>query len=282
LHQDGDYIKADLHTHTYYSDGKYSPAELVERAGSCGIHNLSITDHDNVDGIEEAIEKANQVGIELIPGVELSSEHKDREVHVLGYFFDYKNPELLEHLIKFRQLRLKRAEKIVEKLNMMSIPLKMADVLLKAKGNTSIGRPHIAFALLENNYISNYYEAFVRYIGDNKPAYEKKPNISTKAAIDLIANAGGLSFIAHPGKVIRDEMLIEIIELGVDGIEVIHPSHSSEIISYFQDFVSQYFLLESGGSDFHGGRLNDDSVLGSYWVSSQKVNAMKNRLFLNK
>jgi predicted metal-dependent phosphoesterase TrpH len=282
LHQDGDYIKADLHTHTYYSDGKYSPAELVERAGFCGIRNLSITDHDNVEGIEEAIEKANQIGIELIPGVELSSEHKDREVHVLGYFFDYKNPELLDYLIKFRQLRLKRAEKIVEKLNMMSIPLKMADVLLKAKENTSIGRPHIAFALLENNYISNYYEAFVRYIGDNKPAYEKKPNISTKEAIDLIANAGGLSFIAHPGKVIRDEMLIEIIELGVDGIEVIHPSHSSEIISYFQDFVSQYFLLESGGSDFHGGRLNDDSVLGSYWVSSQKVTAMKNRLFLNK
>jgi predicted metal-dependent phosphoesterase TrpH len=282
LHQDGDYIKADLHTHTYYSDGKYSPAELVERAGFCGIRYLSITDHDNVEGIEEAIEKANQIGIDLIPGVELSSEHKDREVHVLGYFFDYKNPELLDYLIKFRQLRLKRAEKIVEKLNMMSIPLKMADVLLKAKENTSIGRPHIAFALLENNYISNYYEAFVRYIGDNKPAYEKKPNISTKEAIDLIANAGGLSFIAHPGKVIRDEMLIEIIELGVDGIEIIHPSHSSEIISYFQDFVSQYFLLESGGSDFHGGRLNDDSVLGSYWVSSQKVTAMKNRLFLNK
>jgi predicted metal-dependent phosphoesterase TrpH len=282
LHQDGDYIKADLHTHTYYSDGKYSPAELVERAGTCGIRFLSITDHDNVDGIEEAIETANQLGIELIPGVELSSEHKDREVHILGYFFDYKNPELQEYLIKFRQLRLKRAEKIVEKLNTMSIPLKMADVLLKTKGNASIGRPHIAIALLENNYIGNYYEAFVRYIGDNKPAYEKKPNISTKEAINLIANAGGLSFIAHPGKAIRDEMLIEIIELGIDGIEVIHPSHSSEMISYFQDFVGQYFLLESGGSDFHGGRLNDDSVLGSYWVLAQKITAMKNRLFLNK
>jgi hypothetical protein len=279
---DGDYIRADLHTHTYYSDGKYSPAELLTKAKGSGLHYLSITDHDNVDGVEEAIETAREIGIELIPGVELSSEHKDREVHVLGYFIDYKNQDLLEYLKKFRQLRLKRAEKIVEKLNALSIPLTMADVLLKARNNASIGRPHIAFAMLERNFISNYYEAFVRYIGDNKPAYEKKPNISTKAAIELIANSGGLSFIAHPGKTIRDEMLIEIIELGVDGIEVIHPSHPSEYINYFQDFASQYFLLESGGSDFHGGRLNDDAVLGSYWVSEQKVNAMKNRLFLMK
>jgi predicted metal-dependent phosphoesterase TrpH len=282
LQRDGDYIRADLHTHTYYSDGKYSPAELLTKAKACGLHYLSITDHDNVDGIEEAIETAKELGIELVSGVELSSEHNGREVHILGYFIDHQNPELLEYLKGFRQLRLKRAEKIVDKLNALNIPLKMTDVLMKVRDNTSIGRPHIAIAMLENNFISNYYEAFIKFIGDNKPAYEKKPNISTKAAIDLIANSGGLSFIAHPGKVIRDEMLVDIIELGVDGIEVVHPSHPSEYINYFQDFVSQYFLLESGGSDFHGGRLNDDSVLGSYWISEQKVTAMKNRLFLNK
>ena len=280
MQANGDYIKADLHTHTYYSDGKFSPAELLLKAEQCGLHYLSITDHDNVDGIEEAIGVADELGIELVPGVELSSEHNEREVHILGYFIDFKNPELLEYLKKFRQLRLKRAEKIVQKLNALSIPLKMADVLLKARENASIGRPHIAIAMLENNYVGNYYEAFIRYIGDNKPAYEKKPNISTKAAIELIASSGGLSFIAHPGKTIRDEMLIELIELGVDGIEIVHPSHPSDYINYFQDFASQYFMLESGGSDFHGGRLNDDAVLGSYWISEQKINAMKNRLFL--
>jgi len=272
-------IKADLHTHTNYSDGKFTPSELVRKAKSSGLNYLSITDHDNVDGLDEAIETGKEIGLEVIPGVELSSDYKGREVHILGYFFDYKNPELLEYLISFRKLRLERAEKIVNKLNNLKIPIKMDEVLDKVKGNTSIGRPHIAFALIDGNYIHNYYEAFVKYIGDGKPAYEKKKNIETKEAIKLISKAGGVSFVAHPGKNIRDEALIEIIEQGIDGIEVIHPSHSPDYVTYFQDFASQYFLLESGGSDFHGGRINDDSILGTFWVSEQKVIAMKNRLF---
>ncbi len=274
-----DYIKADLHTHTNYSDGKFTPAELVRRAKQKGIHYLAVTDHDSVEGIAEAIETGKEAGIEIIPGVELSTEYKGREVHILGYFFDYQNEELLEYLREFRILRRERAEKIVHKLNAMNIPLKFGDVVDKVEGNVSIGRPHIAFALIENNYINNYYEAFVKYIGDGKPAYEKKKNLPVHEAIKLITRTGGLSFVAHPGKNIRDDALIEIIEQGIDGIEVIHPSHSPEYVNYFQDFASQYFLLESGGSDFHGGRINDDSILGAYWVSEQKVIAMKNRLF---
>jgi predicted metal-dependent phosphoesterase TrpH len=243
------------------------------------LNYLAITDHDNVDGLDEAIETGKEIGLEIVPGVELSSDYNGREVHILGYFFDYRNSELLEYLKSFRVLRRERAEKIVEKLNNMKIPIKMGDVLDKVKGNVSIGRPHIAFALIDGNFINNYYEAFIKYIGDGKPAYEKKKNITTKEAIQLITRAGGLSFVAHPGKNIRDEALIEIIEQGLDGIEVIHPSHSPDYVNYFQDFAGQYFLLESGGSDFHGGRINDDSILGSYWVSEQKVIAMKNRLF---
>jgi 3',5'-nucleoside bisphosphate phosphatase len=279
LLKNNDYIKADLHTHTNYSDGKFLPSELIKRAKTAGLNYIAITDHDNVDGIDEAIETGKEIGIEVVPGVELSSDYKGREVHVLGYFFDYKNPELLEYLKTFRGLRRERAEKIVTKLNNLKIPLTMEDILSMVKGNVSIGRPHIAFALIDKNYIHNYYEAFVKYIGDGKPAYEKKKNLTTKEAIQLISKAGGLSFVAHPGKNIRDEALIEIIEQGLDGIEVIHPSHSPEYVTYFQDFASQYFLLESGGSDFHGGRINDDSILGTFWVPEQKVVAMKNRLF---
>jgi hypothetical protein len=274
-----DYIKADLHTHTNYSDGIFTPAELVRRAKQKGLQYIAVTDHDNVEGIAEAVETGKEAGIEIIPGVELSTEYKGREVHILGYFFDYHNEELLEYLREFRILRRERAEKIVHKLNAMNIPLKFADVVDKVEGNVSIGRPHIAFALIENNYINNYYEAFIKYIGDGKPAYEKKKNLPTHEAIKLITKTGGLSFVAHPGKAIRDDALIEIIEQGIDGIEVIHPSHSPEYVNYFQDFASQYFLLESGGSDFHGGRINDESILGAYWVSEQKVIAMKNRLF---
>jgi predicted metal-dependent phosphoesterase TrpH len=272
-------IKADLHAHTYYSDGILSPQELVQKAKDSGLKYLSVTDHDNVDGLPEAIDKGKEIGIEVIPGVELSSQLKDLEVHVLGYFMDCNYQELLDHLKSFRYERLKRAERIVKKLNSMDVDIEMSDVLSKVKGNASIGRPHIAFAMIEKKIVSNYYEAFAKYIGDNKPAYERKPNISTKDAITLISKAGGISIVAHPGKTLRDNILIEIMELGIDGFEVIHPSHNSEDVRYFRDFASQYFMLESGGSDFHGGRFNDDTLMGSFWITEQKVREMKHRLF---
>lgn len=153
--------------------------------------------------------------------------------------------------------------------------------MFNVKGNGSIGRPHIAAALVDNKYSESYYEAFNKLIGNGKPAYVKKPNIEAKEAIKLISRCGGLSFVAHPGKNIREETLIELIESGIDGIEVLHPSHNASDITYFQNMTGQYFLLESGGSDFHGGKINDDSVLGSYWISEKKINAMKSRLFSN-
>ena len=275
------YIKADLHTHTNHSDGVYSPAELVKKAKDAGLNYLAITDHDNVDAVEEAILCGKEIGIEVIPGAEISADYKEREVHILAYFFDYKNAELLESLIKFRSERKTRAEKIVEKLNELKIPLKMEDVMFNVKGNGSIGRPHIAAALVDNKYSESYYEAFNKLIGNGKPAYVKKPNIEAKEAIKLISRCGGLSFVAHPGKNIREETLIELIESGIDGIEVLHPSHNASDITYFQNMTGQYFLLESGGSDFHGGKINDDSILGSYWISEKKINAMKSRLFSN-
>lgn len=276
-------FKADLHTHTYYSDGYHTPAELIEKAASAGLTHLAITDHDNVDAIDEAIEIGKERGIEIVPGCEISAEHNGRETHILAYYFDHKNTELLDYLRNFRKERMKRAEKIVEKLNELSIELQLKDVLSRVKGNGSVGRPHIAIAMLEGNFIGNYYEAFSRYIGDDKPAYVKKPNILAKDAIDLISRSGGLSFIAHPGKSLRNNnALFELIEFGIDGIEIIHPSHSEYDSEYFRDIASQYFLLESGGSDFHGGRINDASILGRYYVSEVKLTAMKNRLFTNK
>lgn len=275
-------IKADLHTHTNYSDGVHSPEELILKIKDAGINALAITDHDNVDAIEEALELGRQHGIDIIPGCEISSEHNGKETHILAYFLDHKNEELLDYLLNFRRERMKRAEKIVQRLNELNIPIQLSEVLKYVKGNASIGRPHIAIALVEGGYLDNYYEVFNRYIGDDKPAYVKKPNISSKDAIKLINKCGGLSFIAHPGKSLRDSnTLFELIENGVDGIEVIHPSHTDYDIEYFRSIASQYFLLESGGSDFHGGRINDSSILGRFFVSEQKIAAMKNRLFVS-
>jgi predicted metal-dependent phosphoesterase TrpH len=273
--------KVDLHLHTYYSDGAYSPKELIAKVISAGLSVISITDHDIVEGLIEAIPLAKEAGIEIISGVEISAEHKGRETHILAYYIDYKNEELLEYLKNFRKERIIRARKIVAKLNELDIGVDFNDVISHARGNASIGRPHIAMALVDGGFVDNYYEAFNKYIGDDKPAYVKKPNINVQDAVKLISRCGGLSFVAHPGKNLRsNNNIYELIEAGVDGIEVIHPSHTEYDIAFYQDLASQYFLLESGGSDFHGGRINDESILGHYYINEHKISAMKNRLFI--
>jgi predicted metal-dependent phosphoesterase TrpH len=157
------------------------------------------------------------------------------------------------------------------------VPLKLDSVLERA-GAGSVGRPHIATALFEEGLTDSYHEAFYKYIGYGKPAYEKKYQVSPQAAFALIASAGGLSFIAHPGNSLNEAVLLEFINEGVDGIEVIHPSHSPERVMHYSGIVNEYFLLASGGSDFHGGRKNDKDILGKYYVSLDHVQEMRRRL----
>ncbi|HVN49653.1 MAG TPA: PHP domain-containing protein [Bacteroidota bacterium] len=267
-----------MHLHTVYSDGVLTPHELVQKAASAGLSVISITDHDNVGAIEEAIEFGRSVGVEVVPGVELSIELNEKDIHLLAYFFDYRNKRMLEYLAYFREERLRRAERIVEKLNHINVPLKM-DAVLDRAGVGSVGRPHIASALVENGLIETYNEAFLKYIGTGMPAYEKKYQLSPVEAVKLITSAGGLSFLAHPGKYTSEVELLQLIDAGVDGIEVVHPSHSKSQQEFYRNLVQQYFLLESGGSDFHGGKKNDDEVLGAYTVPLQVVDEMRNRLF---
>jgi predicted metal-dependent phosphoesterase TrpH len=273
-----DSIRADLHTHTAYSDGVLAPRELVDKARAAGISTISITDHDNVGALEEAIEYGKSVGVEVIPGLELSAAMGEKDVHILAYFIDHKNRNLLDYLTFFRYERLKRAERIVEKLNRINIPIKFESVQEQA-GVGSLGRPHIASVLMEEGFIDSYHEAFAKYIGVGGPAYEKKFQLSPEEAIRLISDSGGLSFLAHPGKYTSELELALLIKAGLDGIEVVHPSHNEARQEHYRGVVSQYFLLESGGSDFHGGKKNDESTFGAYWVPLQVVEAMKKRLF---
>ena len=269
-------LKTDLHTHTYHSDGFYAPENLLTKAHKRGIEVLSITDHDSMNGISEAIEIAKKFGIEIVPGVEISSDIRDTEVHILGYFVDPNNKELEHYLNFFREERYKRAIRIVKKLNILGLNITIDDVLVFAK-NSAIGRPHIAQALLAKGQVKSFFEAFYKYIGNHAPAYERKVHLSPQSAFKIINDAGGLSFIAHPGDM--PEILIkELIDAGVDGIEVIHPSHSPEQVRFYRGIVNQYFLLESGGSDFHGGKREDDENLGKYHTTSKVVEAMKTRL----
>jgi predicted metal-dependent phosphoesterase TrpH len=272
-------IKTDLHMHSYFSDGFNSPEKLVEKAKDRGIKILSLTDHDNVNGIFEAVEYAKKYNIEIIPGVEISSDIRDSEVHILGYFVDPRNKDLEHYLNFFREERYKRAIRIVNKLNILGLDITIDDVTVFTK-NSAIGRPHIAQALLAKGQVKSFFEAFYKFIGNHAPAYERKVHLSPQSAFKIISDAGGLSFIAHPGNM--PEILIkELIDAGVDGIEVIHPSHSPQQVKFYRGIVNEYFLLESGGSDFHGGKREDDENLGKFYTSSKVVDTMRTRLVGN-
>lgn len=269
---------ADLHTHTIHSDGTLTSSELVMKAKSVGLSVISITDHDTVNGIDEAMTAGKECGITVVPGIEMSTYLIDKEIHLLGYFVDHHNERLLQSLEVLRHERFKRAERIVEKLNRMNIPLKMESVLNNA-GDGSIGRPHIANAMVNGGHADSYQQAFGKYIGNGRPAYEKKFQCSPDEIIQLISDTGGLSFLAHPGRSLAESEITQILDAGIDGIEVIHPSHSPEIIKYYRGIVNHYYLLECGGSDFHGGLKGDDDFFGQITVPVETVDTMRTRLF---
>lgn len=272
-------IKADLHMHTTFSDGAYSPTELVQKTKEAGLSVISITDHDSVNGVYEAITVGKDIGVDVITGLEISTDIDDKEVHLLAYHIDIENEELRKYLAFFRDERFHRAKRMVQKLRNIGISITLDDVLAQAH-NSAIGRPHVAYALVDLGIISNYYEAFDKYIGDNGPAYERKIHVSLQSALKLISDAGGLSIIAHPG-FMKESILINLIKAGVDGIEVIHPSHNENQIRFYRGIVNQYCLLATGGSDFHGGKKTDEENLGKYYVSHNNLEAMKNMLQKN-
>ncbi|MDP2208134.1 MAG: PHP domain-containing protein [Bacteroidota bacterium] len=270
---------SDLHLHTSHSDGKFTTKQLLEKVNKIGLKCISIVDHDTINGIDEAISSGKKMDIEVIPGVELSTTLGDMDVHIIGYFIDYKNEILLEHLIMFREERLKRAKRIIDKLHKLKIPLDFELVLARAQ-HAALGRPHIANAMVENGFVSSYQEAFNQYIRNGGPAYEAKYSFSPQQAISLINKCGGVSFIAHPGCYLNEDAISELIKMEIDGIETVHPGHNPQTTESLKKIANTYFLLESGGSDFHGGLRDDEDALGKYTIPYKFVSAMKRRLFL--
>lgn len=270
--------RADLHVHSTYSDGVHSPEVLVKKAREAGLAAIAITDHDNLSGLDEALDWGRSLSVDVIPGIEFSVAMSGKDVHILAYYCDHTNRDLQDYLTFFQRERVKRAERIVEKLNRLNLPLTM-DAVLDQAGEGSVGRPHIANALVENGLTGTYHEAFAKYIGWGGPAFEKKFQLTIADTFRLIASAGGLSFLAHPGWMISEPEIVELIKLGLDGIEVVHPSHSESQRKDFRNIVNQYFLLESGGSDYHGGRRGDDAAFGLHTVPLQVVETMRRRLF---
>lgn len=244
----------DLHAHSDCSDGVDTPEELVSKARAAGLCALAITDHDAVDGVERA-RRISPHDLEIVPGVELSAREGDSDVHVLGYLFDPASRELLSYLETFRSHRLSRAKVIVQKLNDLGMALELESVIAHARdGKTSIGRPHIARALVESGHADSIQDAFTRYIGNHGPAYEPKVFFAVEDAIQIIHRAGGVAVLAHPGSLRRDELIPGFIASGLDGLEAIHPDHTETVRRYYGQLASKHGLVTTGGSDYHGPR----------------------------
>ena len=241
---------ADLHLHTLFSDGTSSPDELIEEAQKEGIDCLSIADHDTVMGIEPALEYARKKGAEILSGIELTAEYNNQEIHILGYLIDHKAQFLREKLEVLRQNRIERIYKITDKLKAMGFSL-APDKVFALADNATVGRMHVARAMVSEGIVASPAEAFARFIGDKGRAYVCGFRLSPGEAIGLIRKAGGLSVLAHPYTV-RDELAMRLIELGLDGLEVYYPEHNPTTTAFYLDFARRHNLLVTGGSDYHG------------------------------
>ena len=265
----------DMHTHTNYSDGLYSPKELIDKAINKGLNGISITDHDTIDGISEALEYIKEFNnFKIIPGIEFSSSFSDSEVHILGYFIDIKNKELLSMIAKIKSSRWDRGISILDKLSDLDIVLPRLDILKEASDSGFIGRANIARKLVEFNYVKDINEAFEKYLSIGKPAYVERFKLSIKDTIDLIHKSKGISVLAHPGLIKDQNALDECLKHGIMGIECFQSKHSETQTIEYLDFSKKNSLIATGGSDYHG----DEDILGNFTTDIDSIGILKERL----
>lgn len=259
---------SDLHIHSRYSDGALWPEEIVKTSYEKGIKYISITDHDNIDAQNGALNAAKHFDISVISGVELSTEYLDREIHILGYFIDYTDSALLFELEKIKESRKTRAIDIISKLNYLNMDVSFDEI---AGNNTCIGRPHIAKALVSKGYVTSTKEAFQQLLIKGRPAYVERFKIDYKEALKLICNCGGIPILAHPGEIYKgiqiDALIKEFKVYGLKGIEVFHPSHSVSQINTFYNIAKKYSLAITGGSDCHGITYQNELLIGVYGLN---------------
>lgn len=267
--------RIDLHMHSTASDGEHTPAELVHLAIERGFATIALTDHDSVAGLDAAIAAARGTSLQVIPGVELSCDVPQTEVHVLGYFIDWHAAHFQSMLVKFRDGRYGRAEKMVKKLAALGAPISF-DRVKEIAGDASIGRPHVAQALLEAGHITTIAEAFDKYIGRTGPAYVERFRLTPEDAVTLILQAGGVPVLAHPREV--KHFVEPLVKVGLVGLEVYYGLYDDATISELARLAKQYGLLATGGSDFHGlNKMAHMSGLGQMNVPPNVVEKLRAR-----
>jgi predicted metal-dependent phosphoesterase TrpH len=253
-------LTLDLHLHSTVSDGRLGPSELVRYAHQEGVTVMALTDHDNTDGVAEAQLTGDQLGLRVLPGIELSTDVPGASIHVLGVFLDYQQPRFQETVRQFREARLTRAQQMVDRLAELGAPISLSRVF-EIAGEGSVGRPHVAMALMEAGHVQSIEEAFERFIGRNGPAYFEGFRLEPAEAVQLIHSAGGFASWAHPneleGKHWRD-YLPTLLDAGVDGLEAYYSKdYPPEVPAALLEACAAHDLVPTVGSDFHGFKSMD-------------------------
>lgn len=267
---------ADLHLHTHFSDGTYSPEELAGHARRHGLTAVALTDHDSVEGCPRMAAACARLGLEFVPGTELTAEHEDSELHLLGYFMDTQHTRFVQELERFQQVRQNRICEMVARLNALGVPLEAKAVFALANCR-SPGRPHVARALVQAGFCRSLDEAFERFLKKRRPAWVPKSKMSAGDAIHLVQEAGGLAVMAHPGLNHNDQLIPEMVELGLDGIECFHTKHSPAASDHYLAIARHYHLLVTGGSDCHG-QNKGRPLIGSVRVPYEYVARLNQRM----
>lgn len=264
---------ADLHLHSHFSDGTYSPEEVVEAAWRHGLAALALTDHDTIEGCPRAAAASQARGLEFIPGAELTAEQQGIEIHVLGYLLDIGNERLLAETAHFQTVRQNRIREMVARLNQVNVPLQVESVFALANCRAP-GRPHVARALVQAGLCGTLDEAFERFLKRNRPAWVPKFKMSAADAIDLIHQAGGVAVLAHPGLNHNDDVIPAMVDAGLDGLECFHTKHSTAMSERYLEMADRFHLLVTGGSDCHG-QSKGKPLIGTVKVPYQHLEALK-------
>jgi predicted metal-dependent phosphoesterase TrpH len=265
---------ADLHIHTYYSDGTSSPREILEQSQKEGFKCIALTDHDTLDGVKEAQNLSAEFGIEVLSGVELSTTANDRDVHLLAYMFDVDHSELAETLKAMQATRLKRMEEIIDKLKQAGINNISLEEIVSQVRSDAVGRLHIANLLIKKGVVNNLKAAFDKYLSEGAVAFVPKYKITTQEAIELVHRAKGVTVLAHPMLTNIDERIPEFVRAGLDGLEVFYPNITSTTTEYYQGLAKKHNILTLGGSDAHG-QAKKNTYLGKVKIPYVHVEALK-------
>ncbi|MFC1585544.1 PHP domain-containing protein [Fibrobacterota bacterium] len=264
----------DLHVHSKYSDGDFEVNEIIDICLQRDLKAVAITDHDTIDGFNDGKEYAEESGLELVPGVEISAYYDGSEIHILGYLFDPTNLNLNMKLSELQQKRKTRAKKIVQKLNSHGIDISMERVFEKVKG-TSIGRPHIAAVMLEEEYISTFSEAFEKHLSSENIKEFETEKLTPIEAMDMIKQAGGVTAMAHPAETNRDDLIEPLVQAGLSGIETYCNGADRSTVSRYRNIAKKFNLIFCGGSDFHNDKGGGKFLPGCVKVPYASLTALK-------